>query len=381
MYVQLNFCLYYRFEDYNKFSASGPILNLLIKEAKQQEANKSLKCVLECCVEKIIYDQTEPSKATSLQTSKGEFKLGKAKLILAMGTLPPTTLMLNSFPSSSFPRLSKIGTRFTAHFISSIIARVPINPPNQVSNQFMNAYSADPVMNIYSAILRENMGKLQMAAVYVAGTDPSTRKQFHIQLTAVIDETPAENIYDTMRHLPDVVAAPSPKQLSTSKGYVVFVCACLGELDHVNTENWYKLDGGSKEDITCNTVLQALANENDNACWSVMDNTTFTLLEDYLTPGEDNSLIEYWSPNKDDWNGNNRPSPEERRVPGLVHEASTMWIGDDSDTDAPVDLDYKFHGVDNVYLTGGALWPTGGSWNPTCAMSALAMDLADKLSK
>jgi choline dehydrogenase-like flavoprotein len=37
-----------------------------------------------------------------------------------------------------------------------------------------------------------------------------------------------------------------------------------------------------------------------------------------------------------------------RRV--LVHPASTMWIGDDSSS--PVDQDYRFRGVENVYLTG-----------------------------
>ena len=40
-------------------------------------------------------------------------------------------------------------------------------------------------------------------------------------------------------------------------------------------------------------------------------------------------------------------------------------------------ISYKFYGVDNVVV----LWTTGASWNPTCAMTGLAMDLADKLSK
>ena len=47
---------------------------------------------------------------------------------------------------------------------------------------------------------------------------------------------------------------------------------------------------------------------------------------------------------------------------------------------APVGLDYRPRGVENVYITGGSLWPTGGSWNPTAAMVALAIHLADTLS-
>ena len=41
----------------------------------------------------------------------------------------------------------------------------------------------------------------------------------------------------------------------------------------------------------------------------------------------------------------------------------------------PVDLNYRLKGVENVYLTTAALdlWPTGGSWNPTCTVSGMAM--------
>ena len=61
---------------------------------------------------------------------------------------------------------------------------------------------------------------------YVAGENPVSKNKFHIQLTAVIDETPLANIYDAMRHLPDVVAAPSTEQLLTSKGHMVLVAMC-----------------------------------------------------------------------------------------------------------------------------------------------------------
>ena len=161
-----------------------------------------------------------------------------------------------------------------------------------------------------------------------------------------------------MRHLPDVVAAPSLRQLETSKGYTLFVCACLGQLDHNNSQNWFRRNDGN--DITCNAILQCVANQTDNELWDVMDKTTFECLENNFTPA--GQTIQYWSNDKNDWDlTGKRPLPAEIRVPGLVHEASTMWIGDDET--APVDLDYRFRGVENVYLTGGALWPTGASWH------------------
>jgi choline dehydrogenase-like flavoprotein len=74
-----------------------------------------------------------------------------------------------------------------------------------------------------------------------------------------------------------------------------------------------------------------------------------------------------------------KPILGSRRVPGLVHEGSCLWM--DNDPTSPVDLDYRPRGVTNVYVTGGGLWPTSGSWNPTLTMVALAQDLADRLSK
>ena len=121
-----------------------------------------------------------------------------------------------------------------------------------------------------------------------------------------------------------------------------------------------------------------MTNETDRQLWDEMETKTFEILERYLT--NSGQTIQYRSKNNNDWHEmGTRPSPAETRWSGLVHEASTMWIGDDET--APVDLDYRFHGVENVYLTGGALWLIGASWSPTCTMCGLAMDLADKLTK
>ncbi|WP_186102586.1 GMC oxidoreductase [Burkholderia gladioli] len=63
----------------------------------------------------------------------------------------------------------------------------------------------------------------------------------------------------------------------------------------------------------------------------------------------------------------------------MVHESSTLHLG--REAEAPVDLDYRLKAASNVCITGGGLWPQGGSWNPTMTMVALAQDLADKLSE
>ena len=337
-----------RKEDYIKYATSSILIEHIASakhKVKGTTETPALQVILNCTVEKILETN---GVAEKLETSRGEFTLGKAKLILAMGALPPTTLMLNSFPS-----LENIGKRYTAHFVSSVIARVPVD----------------------SYCEAQKIGELQMAAMYVAGKHPISRHQYHIQMNAIIDERPSDIVHNTKRHLPDASAVPTEDQLKSCKDYVLITCACLGQLDHKNPRNWYQRNEDS--DITCNATLQCVTNETDRQLWDEMDKTTFEILENYLSPK--NQTIQYWSKQKNDWDlTGKRPSPGETRKNALVHGASTMWIGDDET--APVDLDYRFRGVENVYLTGGALWPTGASWNPTCAMSALAMDLADKLT-
>ncbi|MEI8595543.1 GMC oxidoreductase [Photobacterium sp. Hal280] len=340
--------------DFQKFSTPGDILQLAETQAALFKAGKGAKLdiVTECVVEKIIQQEVDGTpQATALQTSRGVLPLGSAKLVLAMGTLPPTTLLRNSFPE--YPGL---GQRFSAHFISSIVARVP-------------KADLDPAADL---------GRLELGACYVAGiANNSYEQQFHIQLSALWDENPVVNSPTALRYMPDVVATASMAQLLTSKDYVVFVCAVLGELDYTNPGSWF-LQNSDDSNLTTNSLLQIEENGRDKQTWTAMDEATFGILETVLSP-KGKSAVQYWhgSPDQGEWAAA-RPDAAAIRVDAPVHESSTLHIG--AQPDAPVDLDYRFKGANNVYVTGGALWPQGGSWNPTLTMVALAQDLADKLS-
>ncbi|WP_330959577.1 GMC oxidoreductase [Photobacterium sp. 53610] len=340
--------------DFQKFSTPGSLLELAEVQAARSKAGTGAKLdiVTDCIVEQIIQQSVDGMpQATALQTSRGVLPLGSAQLILAMGTLPPTTLLRNSFPD--YPGL---GDRFSAHFISSIVARVP-------------KADLDP---------NGDWGNLELGACYVAGVaNNSFEQQYHIQLSALSDENPIVNSATAMRYMPDVVATASMAQLLSSKDYVVFVCAVLGELDYTNPGSWFK---GNPEDrnITTNSLLQIEENGKDKETWTAMDEATFGVLETVLSP-KGKEAVQYWhgAPDEGDWTSA-RPGSTAIRVDAPVHESSTLHIG--TQPDAPVDLNYRFKGANNVYVTGGALWPQGGSWNPTLTMVALAQDLADKLS-
>ena len=329
--------------DFAKFATPAPLLELVGRQATLAQAGTGspLRIVTECVVERI---HQQDGVALALETSRGMVNVGPAKVVLAMGTMPPATLILNSFP-----QVEAAGERFSAHFITSVVARVPRRDYD----------------------FADQLGDLELAAIYVAGASPGGM-QYHVQLSVLADTDPNANAQKAARNMPDVVATASTAQLLSSEDYLVFVCAVLGEIDAHSPDNHFRRN--EKPDPTTNVTLQVLLNDTDQATWDTMDEGTFQLLERVLSPAGN---VEYWhgDPVKGSWT-TDRPSIPERRVGGLVHESSTLWIGDDGQ--GVVGTDYRPGGVENVFVTGGSLWPTGGSWNPTMTMVALAQDLADQ---
>jgi choline dehydrogenase-like flavoprotein len=332
--------------DFAKFSTPAVLLDLVDRQADLAKKGKGapLRVVTNCTVLRVL---DQGGRATALETTRGVVNVADSNLILAMGTLPPATLVLNSFPG-----VPGVGEQFSAHFITAVVARVP-------RDDFPFAQA---------------LGQLELAAIYLAGMSDAGM-QYHVQLSVLSDRDPGANAQKAERYAPDVVATASQAQLLSSEDHLVFVCAVLGELDVDNPDNHLRLSGG--EDPTCNVTLQVLANDTDAATWDTMDEATFQMMERVLSPaGADH--VEYWhgDPDAGSWS-HARPLIPERRVAGLVHEGSSLPIGR---PDGPVGLDYRLTGVENVFVTSGGLWPTGGSWNPTMTMVALAQNLADNLA-
>jgi len=60
------------------------------------------------------------------------------------------------------------------------------------------------------------------------------------------------------------------------------------------------------------------------------------------------------------------------------HHMGTCRMSQDPDSGV-VDPDCKVHGIDNLYLAGASVFPTGGAHQPTLTIAALALRLADHL--
>jgi choline dehydrogenase-like flavoprotein len=91
------------------------------------------------------------------------------------------------------------------------------------------------------------------------------------------------------------------------------------------------------------------------------------------------AAVEYWVDEGQSgyWQSARLPR-RQLRSQRIVDEASPLWIGEDP-SNSVVGLDYRPHGVRNVHVTGAALFPTAGAWNPTLTLCGLAQDLADRI--
>ena len=165
----------------------------------------------DCTVTRVLQQE---NRATALETSQGVVNVGDAQLVLAMGTLPPTTLVLNSFP-----QVKNAGERFTAHFITSVVARV-----RRTDYQFHDTDRRPGA----GGHLRGRRGRqdgrtIPHPAHCAFGPEPDRQRERRPRATA-----------------PGAVATASPQQLLSSEDYVVFVCAVLGEIAHPNPDTWFR---------------------------------------------------------------------------------------------------------------------------------------------
>ena len=204
-----------------KFSTPGPLLAL--QEKQRQLAKHGLGSPLmiatDVVAQNFLVDPDEGHVVNVLKTSRGDlcFPDGKTNVILAAGVVPATNILLNSLESMQ----TRAGSRLTGHFLTHIAARFPIDPARYPTfKRCPNGIRCD--------------GKcgqtLQIAASYLAGEDPKTSMQYHVQITAIYSPHPIWDAVDAGRECPDYAAAATLEQLEGSEGHIV-----LGEFPFCST--------------------------------------------------------------------------------------------------------------------------------------------------
>jgi choline dehydrogenase-like flavoprotein len=71
---------------------------------------------------------------------------------------------------------------------------------------------------------------------------------------------------------------------------------------------------------------------------------------------------------------------QEAQLGGVAHEVGSMRMSTLAD-DGVVDENLKFHGVANLHACDLSVFPTSPAANPTLALGALALRLADRLAR
>lgn len=187
---------------FNKFSTPGPLLKIYERQrhlaAKKQ--GSPLMIATDTVVKRFEVNPDDPARhANILHTSRGAlcFPQGRTNIILATGAIPATTILMNSLGDDLKDRA---GSRLSGHFLTHIAARFPIT-----------ATSGQDGFKSH----------LEIGASYVAGKDPKTQHQYHIQVTAIHSPHPETDAEDAGRMCPDYAAAATEAQLADSERHIV----------------------------------------------------------------------------------------------------------------------------------------------------------------
>ncbi len=280
-------------------------------------------------VERVVVEQ---GRATAVQTAAATIPVGEAQVLIATATIPATTLALRSLPEERL-----IGNNLLGHLRSQAIARVP------------------------RAAFDLGEEELEVGALYVPGADADGR-EFHVHVSLVSNPRPDEQQDDLYRVHPD----PSLIRWTQDADHIGIALQGLGELPG-------ERQAGARNRVTLageETLVQVQLTASDEAFWSRMEEAMRQTSE-ILAGGH---RLEFVQADGSSWS-TSWPDPAALRDTSLVHEAGTLWMGEDPATSV-TDVSGRFHRVENLHAAPGASLPTAGSWNPTYTGVGLVFRMA-----
>ena len=282
----------------------------------------------------------------------------RCAVVLANGTIEATRIALDSLGvgDTTFGR-PRVGNLLT-HLRSNITVRI---------KRTALGLPATPPPN------------LETTAFLVRGTGTSGR-QFHFQVTAaaVGGNNPEKNVF---QQVPDIDTLDQIRA-NQDPTWITIVLRGVGEMEDSRRlpqppdpgRSWIDLSGETDGSVP-RAYVNLAPTGNDFTLWTEMDNAAFDLA---AALAGNAASIEYLQSRTGPF-GPNRPQPDPAG-PGHSfwndgigtshHEAGTLYMG--APGSSLTDTAGRFHGIDNAYVAGPALFPTLGSANPSLTALSLA---------
>jgi hypothetical protein len=327
-------------------------------ESGDDDVKRRLMVVPNCHIMRLT--RTE-DRVTAVETNKGKVPVPLGGVvIIALGTIESTRLALQSLRGTASE--SNIGQNLMTHLRSKLVIRIP--------------RSALPVS--------PHTGGSQAAALFVKGrhaNEDGTWGHFHLQISAAgsraLDMDSEVNLF---QKLPDIDSFEALRAASGT--HIVIEIRAIGEMESHNSQSYVRLDPDRDEFGVRRAFVAINASKKDRLLWDAMDSAADQVA--LIFAGS--HPYEVFGSGR--WLGvppGLRPSGvlavEQRRCGlGATHqEAGTLWMGTDP-AHSVTDTNGRFHGIENAYVVGPALFPTMGSANPMLTAVALARRLARHLA-
>jgi choline dehydrogenase-like flavoprotein len=306
-------------------------VNVLVDDIMKHKAQ--IDVVVNC---EAIDLKRNKSGVSHINTTQGSIEVKKAKVILGLGVIEAISLTKPAFPDNKL-----LGRNFIGHFRSQVLVRVPKKAAG-VDNDL-----------------------LQVAALYLSGMTMDT--EYHTHISCIYNPQGEAQQDDLYRVIPD----PTNLNLYMDNEYVYFLLQSMTEIKGERTDK-------SSNYITVNkgeTKIHFSLDKSELKLWDEIDKVILQIANVMA----DGNKIEYLQSDNKSWSSKVPPVSFMRDY-NLIHEAGVMWMGSSAENSV-TDSWGKMHETNNLFVLGGALFPTCGSWNPTYTGMAMAYRLARKFSK
>ena len=225
---------------------------------------------------------------------------------------------------------------------------------------------------------------LETTALIVRGS--ALGRRFHHQITAadVVGPNPESAMWSMVPDI-DMIDKLLANQ---DPNWVSITLRGIGEMEDQPAvanidpaKSWIDLSQETDQWGMRRAYVNLVTTQNDRNLWQAMDNSAFDLA--LVIAGNNPADIEYWNAPTGQWQSA-RPQADasgrgfwQDRLGTTHHEAGTLFMG--SPGTSITDTNGKFHGKDNVYVAGPAVFPSLGSANPSLTALSLARRTANAI--